>query len=106
MRTRSKNVSYSPPAAPHPIHNPGSKPVIETACSLKTSSDDDNNSSSSDTSDYLLRESPSGSPIKSEGSDAKDSNTDAATNSNDNVIGDSHNDGKSNVRSFYYTTIL
>ena len=106
MKTRSNKVVYQPPAAPNPIHNPGSKPFIETACSLKTSSDDDNNSSSSDSSKSLLHDTSSVSPIKSKRSNANDSNTDAATDSNDNVIGDFHNDGKSNVRSFYYTTIL
>jgi len=56
MKTRSNKVVYQPPAAPNPIHNPGSKPVIEAAGSLKTSSEDDNNSSSSDSSKYLLHE--------------------------------------------------
>ena len=97
MRTRSKKVSYPPPAAPHPICNPGSKPVIETACSLKTSADDDINSSSSDVSKSLLHESSSSSPIKFEASDAKDSNTFAATDSNDNVIVESHKSGKSYI---------
>ena len=106
MKTRSNKVAYPPPAAPNPIHHPDSKPVIETAGFIKTSSDDDNNSSSSDSFKFFFHEFSPGSTIKAKRSDANDPDNNTATDSNDNISGDSNNDGKNNYRFFLHCIML